>query len=152
MWENWTCQEDCPEKDSNDDLNDNCLLCNRKGHRMSICWLNPSNASKCPECYKPKICLDEVKKKIAEANNSKTEVQGIYIEANESSCLIIDINKEEFYDKIIITSEPLMSEFETREGENTQERMSTKMKDLGDDKPNVKLKGTANLLKAPILE
>lgn len=34
----------------------------------------------------------------------------------------IDFNIEEIYKEMIITSKPLMSGFETWEGENTQER------------------------------
>lgn len=42
-----------------------------------------------------------------------------------------------------------MSEFKNREGESTQEGAITKMIDLEDDKLNVKMYGTANILLKP---
>ncbi len=33
-----------------------------------MCWENPENAERCPENFKAKLSLDDIKKKIAETN------------------------------------------------------------------------------------
>ncbi len=72
-------KNNCQSKSNNQNGNGHattCYLCGRIGHKMARCWENPENASKRPEGYKPKLSLDEVKKKITEkskTNGSTTQ-------------------------------------------------------------------------------
>lgn len=110
-------KKDCPKKDSNDDSNNdyqlpiaNCELGKAMGRQFF------GKTRNCSEGYKSKLSFDEAKKKIVETNNSKTGVHGAYIEMNEFLCLNIDINAEDFYSKLIITRELIMSGFKTKGG------------------------------------
>ncbi len=93
-------KKDCPEKDLNDDLNDKCPLCKRKDHDTTSCWENPENAAKHPKGYKPKLSIDEGKKRMTKANKSKIEIQGAFDEVNKFSCINVDINSEENDNKV----------------------------------------------------
>ncbi len=61
---------------------------------MTTCWEYPENAAKHPEGYKPKISIDEVKKRMLKAIKSKTELHRAYIEVNKFSFIYVDIKSE----------------------------------------------------------
>ncbi len=63
--------------------NKECPLCQQKGHKLASCWEKPENASKL-DGHKPKLSLDEVKKRIAKASTGKTEVQAVCVDKDDS--------------------------------------------------------------------
>ncbi len=111
-------RNDCPIKGANNKTNNNlnegddttCYSCGRKGYKTVNCLDNPENSSKRPQGYKPKLSLDDAKKRISKAvkssnnqatnSNSKTEVQGSMVEVqvsiiefkNEFSCSLINFD------------------------------------------------------------
>ena len=62
----------CPTKEKTPSFQGKCNLCGVKGHKKQDCWLDPSNATKRPQGWKPKTTTHK--------NGSSNEQQGVHVE------------------------------------------------------------------------